>query len=304
MGEYVKHAKLGKVKLGTCENLFYVTIQQYAKAFKNGLLSFADGNDHPENYLRPDIYIFRFPFPDEDNIKAFDAVDPFKGELFSVPDTLRFEIGHEENCPTKEHAPENKEFIVYGQKLVTWNDKLEIQTVIKCPYCRHKCRIDEKEAKAHHINVDDNWNQYTDLQREIVKRILAGYEHPNSFTAKFQVGDAVRYRGAKMKAIVIEVPDTIVEIPFVRIAFEDNQKQVMAYEEDLELYPDLLLVSFKNILDSYTNGQMSQVKKLIDKLDPGEKLVFVGYMGAHANEEQKEYITNYLLGTGNAPINF
>jgi hypothetical protein len=64
MGEYVKYGNK-TVKLGTCENLYYVTLPQLQANV--GLMSFVEGNLEPHAYLDPASgFRYRFPFPDED----------------------------------------------------------------------------------------------------------------------------------------------------------------------------------------------------------------------------------------------
>lgn len=76
MGEYVNHLSRGRVKIGTCENLYYVSFQKFASAFE--FLKQAPNNATPEEYLKDGSgFRFRFPFPDEDT-KGFGEINgPF-----------------------------------------------------------------------------------------------------------------------------------------------------------------------------------------------------------------------------------
>ena len=179
MGEYIKHILKGELKLGTCEDLYYTTIQQ----FKNELPFFKkmNGNDDPENYLQPNTYRFRFPFPDEDKIEIGGFQDYQRGILFQVPVSDQIAIAHsnmfiEINSrtakPTNEmrkafnaicpQDPEKEQinkyfawsnlnilfFEIVQQKIVQdehTGGKIEIQTVVRCPYCGSVCRLSLNE---------------------------------------------------------------------------------------------------------------------------------------------------------------
>lgn len=72
MGEYVGH--LGStVKLGTCEDLYYVSYPKYKAALQNGYLFSVENNCAAAFYAKPDSgFRFRFPFPDEDSLPFGD----------------------------------------------------------------------------------------------------------------------------------------------------------------------------------------------------------------------------------------
>jgi hypothetical protein len=72
MGEYVNY-KGNEIKVGTMENLYYVTYEKYCMALAAGQLSKLDGSSAPAEYARPDSgFCFRFPFPDEDKLPLGD----------------------------------------------------------------------------------------------------------------------------------------------------------------------------------------------------------------------------------------
>ncbi|WP_214072582.1 hypothetical protein [Mucilaginibacter sp. dw_454] len=72
MGEYVNY-KGNEIKVGTMDNLYYVTYEKYSRALAAGLLSKLDGSSAPAEYARPDSgFCFRFPFPDEDKLPLGD----------------------------------------------------------------------------------------------------------------------------------------------------------------------------------------------------------------------------------------
>lgn len=72
MGEYVTYLGTHS-KLGTCEDLYYVSFPKYITALRNGYLMPVANNDNPSEYAKPDSgFRFRFPFPDEDNFSFGD----------------------------------------------------------------------------------------------------------------------------------------------------------------------------------------------------------------------------------------
>lgn len=72
MGEYVRH--LGStVKLGTCEDLYYVSYTKYKAALQSSYLISVENNCTVAYYAKPDSgFRFRFPFPDEDRLSFGD----------------------------------------------------------------------------------------------------------------------------------------------------------------------------------------------------------------------------------------
>lgn len=70
MGEHIKVDGQG-FKLGTCEDLYYIrydTLKAWAEAER-----VADGVNH--HYLKPGIFRFRFPFPDEDELATLPPAE-------------------------------------------------------------------------------------------------------------------------------------------------------------------------------------------------------------------------------------
>lgn len=77
MGEYINY-KGEEMKIGTCEDLYYVSYEKYVKALQSGQLKKVRGSDEPENYALPDSgFRFRFPFPDEDKNPFGDYANEF-----------------------------------------------------------------------------------------------------------------------------------------------------------------------------------------------------------------------------------
>lgn len=195
MGEYIKRNKT-EYKIGTCENLYYTTFQEYKKAFKNGELSSMGGNDTPANYLNGS-YRFRFPFPDEDHVKMFGIYPDFdKSILFKIPKTAGIEICHGETFfrtdNTVKHAPavgfnlpciQSKDFTL---KKYDWSYTAnftifeivqqkpidgQLQVIVRCPYCRASCRLDEKEVNSFVSYVWKNRKAFTN--EEVLSAIIA-----------------------------------------------------------------------------------------------------------------------------------
>jgi hypothetical protein len=191
MGQYIKFRK-EDVKIGTCENCYYITFQQMAK-HAHEMSNTGDGS--PDSYLKVDSgYRFRFPFQDEINSEPFAYDDFDKGFLFKIPAGLGVTIHHEDiftrvgfqnhNTHNKEAGisipcPQSEGFsgrrwhndgILYleftQQKYVTQDGKKELQTVARCPYCGASSRLTREEVdlmlthyrELHSIEVQRNVN--------------------------------------------------------------------------------------------------------------------------------------------------
>jgi hypothetical protein len=85
MGEYIKHAQLGEIKLGTCENLYYTSCRKYEESYNLGLFSGLEGSGSPDDYFNPKHgFRYRFPFPDEDKTEMGSHENYDRGELFII----------------------------------------------------------------------------------------------------------------------------------------------------------------------------------------------------------------------------
>lgn len=216
MGEYLEHRKLGQVKIGTCESLYYTTRNQLIQE-----LDYFRNQNMARQYLKADGFLFRFPFPDEKGIKfgTFEIHD--RSVLIAVPRDLGVRIGHKNlmvrigpnelysqrkknsgfdlgvdlPCPFEEGNTQKYydwndnldktllEFI--QQKLVRMeNGSLQLQVVARCPYCGSASRLDETEMKAIHEFVTNHTNWYDDLVQGIVAEAMKGYTQviANEFT--------------------------------------------------------------------------------------------------------------------------
>jgi hypothetical protein len=84
MGEYVKY-KGRDVKIGTRESLYYVSYRKFTAELELGQLSRAEFNADPSVYSKAGAgFLFRFPFPDEDQTRFGEVKDFNRG----VPITL------------------------------------------------------------------------------------------------------------------------------------------------------------------------------------------------------------------------
>lgn len=218
MGEYIKY-KNKIVKIGTCDDMYYTTYQQFIEAYRNGLLKYTSGNADPKDYLNPRYgNRFRFPFPDEDGTDIGYYEDHTKEFLMKIPkDEVDMEIGHgsthfrtqnnteignfgfEMPCIAgpdwpaniKRHSPYSTDynyivFQVIQQKLVvTENGKYENQTIVRCPFCAVSVRLNFEEVKSivRFLQQEENRHQkYYKPYRKVAARMLRGYIHPDVLT--------------------------------------------------------------------------------------------------------------------------
>ena len=204
MGEYVKI--MGEhVKIGTCENLYYTSFQNFQKLSENGVIK--ENQSTIKEYLTGG-FRFRFPFPDEPENVLFSEVENFdRGVLFIVPKFLGVEIGHDkkfvrtDNLETKTAAPavgfyipciQSEEFTM---KKYDWSDtanytifeieqqkpvknengNFELITIVRCPYCSEKSRLSKEEISSIQKYVQDNKGNFSDLQQQIIEIAADGY---------------------------------------------------------------------------------------------------------------------------------
>jgi hypothetical protein len=192
MGEYVKHNGTS-IKLGTCEDLYYARFNQ----IKNNLaqMTKVDGNDEPAGYLNPaNGYRYRFPFPDEDNLKLGNYENFDRGLLIGVAYDVLEGIEHDKICqgtacqggynvnhyitcpadpafvPTCNPRTDRAPVEIVQQKQVEGR----LWTVCRCGWCQAKFRLPKEKAEILCASIleqhqDDGW-------QEVMKRIMGGYE--------------------------------------------------------------------------------------------------------------------------------
>lgn len=100
MGEYITTVQDGQLKIGTCEDLYYVTYQSLIAYVDEGAKK-APGNLEPREYLKAEHgFRYRFPFPDESEQDRFH--NPTRGWKFSLPvaDAKDFieQVDHDSVC--------------------------------------------------------------------------------------------------------------------------------------------------------------------------------------------------------------
>lgn len=196
MGEYVK-IKGESVKIGTCEDLYYVTIPQFKKSLPD--MEQEEGSTDPKSYLTDSVSRFRFPFPDEDGseIGSFEnwqrgwhvrlnRADEDVAKLFPKGDDWeevceRVSSKHQPHLtvlarcenPNKDAAFVDIEIVqqkvlANGHNAVVWRD----------PYTGNKARIEDPEeailfARAIlHTTSKTNPDPFT---LEMAQRIVEGY---------------------------------------------------------------------------------------------------------------------------------
>jgi hypothetical protein len=201
MGEYIEVGGQ-MVKIGTCEDLYYIRFDDLREVVKTAKQ--IGGNLEPVDYLKPEHgFRYRFPFPDEDNLGAFNYDDYDKGLLIflspelapeliaNLPTWEHYTIAHPCNyhgtchvnimttCPLCDEPPKNmtepsKAVVISQQKQADG----ELWVVIACPYCGAKVRIDrlgalELASCVLAMGKDENSSKYW---REVARRVMAGYK--------------------------------------------------------------------------------------------------------------------------------
>lgn len=200
MGEYVKLKCGQEIKIGTCEDMYYARYEQAKK-----LLS----TDDRKIYLKPDTNRWRFPFPQEDNIQIGSFQDYDYGLPLCVPrdsvfcckehDTVSFSTGNSPSmrgfnvnyslpCPANReavakaitagfrvgHLIDNQVVVeIVQQKPVAGGD---LQTVLRCLWCRNKWRLGKDEAIALTEFLRGYSEDRKDYYNTVADRVTAGYK--------------------------------------------------------------------------------------------------------------------------------
>lgn len=192
MGEHI-NIKGQSVKLGTCEDLYYATYDQVRAAAS--IATQQPGNAEPRDYLKPNIWRYRFPFPDEDGTAIGTRSNYDRGYLLKAShEFVRGFADHGDAsvitpspiytrlqfpCPFTSagvHAGvkvDQATVELIQQKLII-NDEgnKQLWAVVRCPYCGTTVRLGEEEATtlaAFQVRVGN-----PDLD-EVLNRMLAGY---------------------------------------------------------------------------------------------------------------------------------
>lgn len=182
MGEYIKlnGSDASRVKIGSCENLGYITYDELKYAVEHGAQQ-AACNAEPKDYIDPAAgWFYRWPFTSEltggrrnpltaEAINRRDYERALVVDVTGLPiviahrDTVVFERKCSDGTSMKVEVPcpyDAERFAASGAKRIMYGvqgDRLEIvgeklmpdgslQTLIRCPVCGALCRIDEDEA--------------------------------------------------------------------------------------------------------------------------------------------------------------
>lgn len=174
MGEYIKFQG-EHVKIGTCEDLYYVTYDQLLDMVQNGAEQ-APHNLPPADYLS-NGFRYRFPFPNDDG-EDFD-----KGVVVTAPPEMLRGVEHTRicrsltprgdgyninafvDCPMSPDAdpaqfsvgPHTRIVEIVQQKAVDGC----LWVVLRCPYCGNKWRIEPQWARRLVLHIR---NTYTDTR--------------------------------------------------------------------------------------------------------------------------------------------
>lgn len=101
MAEIINY-KGRSVHIGTCENLYYVSYQKYIAALSGGFLKGLSGNGMPMDYVKVrNGFRFRFPFPDEDQLKFGEIIEPF---YRGIPIIVSSSLINEDSKPGNENV--------------------------------------------------------------------------------------------------------------------------------------------------------------------------------------------------------
>lgn len=189
---------INDVKIGTCENLYYVTFE--------GLKKFSGRKK--DQYLKLDSgNRFRFPFPDENNKTPYIHDNYDRGFLLFFPKEIPAEISHNTvfirqdiqpgysygvsiPCPYSEQClsgvriwnHENETALeIVQQKFVTTFGKPQLVTVCRCPICKNRAMMEEAEIQAIYdyyvqcSNYSEENKKYLEETLQILQIALDGY---------------------------------------------------------------------------------------------------------------------------------
>ncbi|HUW09174.1 MAG TPA: hypothetical protein VM537_05555 [Anaerolineae bacterium] len=190
MGEYIKFQD-ERLKVGTCEDLYYVTYDQLLEMVQNGAEQ-APHNLPPADYLA-NGFRYRFPFPND------DGTDFDKGViLYAPPDLLRdnehervckslapkgggYNINAFITCPMSPDADPKQFSVGPHPRVVEVVQQKAVDNclwlVLRCPYCGAKWRIPPDAATefVEYIRQKYAQDHSAHYYLTIADRIEAGY---------------------------------------------------------------------------------------------------------------------------------
>jgi hypothetical protein len=196
MGEYINWQG-DSFKIGTCEDLYYVTFDDLLNMIKAGATK-ASGT--PRDYVRDGGFRFRFPFPDEDQEdigrkgdKSFD-----RGLVVVSPPEIVGEMEHSDlwvhlpikggdfgyQVNAKVHCPQAKDADSgqFSQGGTTYNIIQIVQqkavdnnlwVVVRCPYCGTMIRLEPEWGRKLADYICKHYSD--DFHKEVALRIYEGY---------------------------------------------------------------------------------------------------------------------------------
>lgn len=211
MGEYLKVNGV-EIKIGICEDLYYIRFDDLKRAYWTGQVQSVPGNGSGADYLdEKNGFRYRFPFPEEDGLRPGGYADYNAARIVGVsPKWLHgLNVAHDDivthvsagamghagqgsgygvnlahKCPgaadfvrTCSAAPGRLPVAIMQQKQVDG----QLWTVCACSYCGSKFRLDKAAAVGlcREIAVDVSVYPPEDSRRlywyKMIKRILRGY---------------------------------------------------------------------------------------------------------------------------------
>lgn len=198
MGEYIKH-RGETVKIGTCEDLYYTTAQQFKAAYQAGKLERTEHGENPEIYFKENTFRFRFPFPDEYALQIGQHDNFCRGVLLQLPTGLA-EIGHTHcfteyptpagnfgvqfDCPQSETGKKSPYIFTRNidpkeifSVLVTQQKIIEnrLHTICRCPFCGSSSRMTEDEIFLMLEHVKTHPDRFQEMQIQVLQIALDGY---------------------------------------------------------------------------------------------------------------------------------
>lgn len=190
------------VNIGTCEGLYNTRLDQLYELVSNGHTKQFPGCLPPDEYLKPEKWRYRFPFPDEDGIEI-GKYEPYdrgvivnlrRGFGTHLRDILlngewkHTTITHDVGKITIKGIPclydpgfhrvglsidGVREHIVELVGTVLMDDGREIWPVIRCPYCKSIFQPWNHLGKELYTAAE--FNEPILFYRELAKRIRRGY---------------------------------------------------------------------------------------------------------------------------------
>jgi hypothetical protein len=168
-----------RTPIGTYDSLYYVSYQKFSKALGEGLLTTGTNSINPWRYAAPDAgFLFRFPFPDEDELPFGDIGAHRHNRTIAV--TLDAAVAAHLYGPGHTLCQVN----ISQQKLIhrKSDGKLCLALVCEDPADKSKFRMEEDsdvskiihQIVKHHLLPESDAHSKA-FYRSIAARILKGY---------------------------------------------------------------------------------------------------------------------------------